>query len=211
MNFWPICGYGMLLNMMVFCNRFSSSPCLRLCSPIFLISMPCVSMTLSPRMIGPALARRRRRVAGRRWLGSGVVRRPGIPRRRRRRLHRHRREGGMVPIRRRLLRQRRRRVGWSPLVVLGRERVVGVGRVRRWGRPGVPVRARVGGRWRLRLRRRRRRGGVAGDGEAAVVGVGVHGGGGTGGEAEESQERHGHAQRSSARGFYPARFGRPSV
>lgn len=66
-------------------------------------------------------------------------------------------------------------------------------------------------RRRLRLRRRRRRGGVAGDGEAAVVGVGVHGGGGTGGEAEESQERHGHAQRSSARGFYPARFGRPSV
>ena len=101
-----------------------------------------------------------------------MVGRPGVPGRGGRGLHLllHRRGRGLV----RVLQRRRRAVlvlevggRVAPLVVLGRVRVVGVGRVVRRRGAGIPVGGRRG------LRRRR----VAGAVEAALVVVRVHGGG----------------------------------
>ena len=126
-------------------------------------------------MIRPSLSGRRRRVALRRGLGRSVVRRPGVPGRGGRGLHLllHRRGRGLVRVLRRrgavlvlvLVLEVGGRV--APLVVLGRVRVAGVGRVVRRRGAGIPV----GGRRRLRRRR------VAGTVEAALVVVRVHGGG----------------------------------
>jgi len=134
------------------------------------------------------LPRGRRRVARRRGLAGGVVRRPGVPRRRRRLLllYRNRRGRLLIPVEL-LLRRRRMTLVlllevWrrAPMVVVLRR--VGVGRVR-WRGRRVPVGVRVGGvRWLLRWRRR-----VAGAGEAALLVIRVHGGGdaGLGGRKRE--------------------------